>query len=291
VKRKLRILLTGRNGQVGWELERALACLGELHAFESKTLDLRNENAIRETVRKVKPNIIVNSAAYTQVDKAESELDVAELINSIAPGILAEEAERLDALLVHYSTDYVFNGTGDQPWKETDATDPINVYGRSKLAGESAVRAHSSRHLIFRLSWVYATRGQNFLLTMQRLMRERESLRVVSDQIGAPTWSRMIAEASAAVLARLIAEETIPAIAETFHMASQGHGSWHDFARLIQDTTPNAVCREIEAITSAEYPTSAQRPLNSRLDCSKLASHFDIVLPDWRDALLASIAP
>ena len=288
----MKILLTGSNGQVGWELRRTLACLGEVVAVDSKSLDLRDADAIRRVVREVAPRVIVNPAAHTAVDKAESEVDLAYAINASAPGLLAEEAEKLGALLVHYSTDYVFDGGGlsgnTRPWQEDDATGPLNVYGASKLAGEQAIRAACQRHLIFRTSWVYGARGANFLLTMRRLMRERPELKIVADQIGAPTWSRMLAEATALILAQQVSPARgadRPEPWGVYHMTNGGETSWHGFAEAIQTLDAHESQARLLPIPSSGYPTPAQRPLNSRLNNDKLARVFGIRLPDWRQAL------
>lgn len=283
----MKILLTGMNGQVGWELQRTLACLGDVVALDSKALDLTDADAIRRVVRDVAPRVIVNPAAHTAVDKAESERERAYAINATAPGILAEEAEKLGALLVHYSTDYVFPGTGDTPWREDDATGPLNVYGASKLAGEQAIQAACRRHLIFRTSWVYGARGANFLLTMRRLMKERPELKIVADQIGAPTWSRMLAEATALILAQQFSPARgadRPEPWGVYHMTNAGETSWHGFAEAIQALDDEATARLLP-IPSSDYPTPARRPLNSRLNNDKLARVFGVRLPDWREAL------
>ncbi|MHB1094388.1 dTDP-4-dehydrorhamnose reductase [Thiobacillus sp.] len=281
-----RILLTGRSGQVGWELQRTLSCLGEVVALDSGAMNLADADAVRRIVGEVAPNIIVNAAAYTAVDKAEREPELARAVNAVAPGILAEEAERLDALLVHYSTDYVFNGSGDRPWREDDSCDPLNVYGVTKLAGERAIQASGCRHLIFRTSWVYGARGSNFLLTMRRLMRERPELKIVSDQVGAPTWCRDLAEATALVLSQVAApanrlDEGAPW--GVYHMTNAGETSWHGFAEAIQ--TLDETGARLLSIPSGDYPTPARRPLNSRLDNDKLKQTFGIGLQDWRTAL------
>ena len=288
MSRQPRILLTGGNGQVGWELRRTLACLGEVVAVDSSEMNLTDAEAIRRVVGEVAPRIIVNPAAHTAVDKAESEADRAYAINATAPGILAEEAENLGALLVHYSTDYVFDGSGDRPWLEDDASGPLNVYGASKLAGERAIQAACRRHLIFRTSWVYGARGANFLLTMRRLMRERPELKIVADQIGAPTWSRMLAEATALVLSQLAAPSRgadRPEPWGIYHMTNAGETSWHGFAEAIQALDGPASSARLLPIPSGSYPTPAQRPLNSRLNNDKLARVFGVRLPDWRQAL------
>ena len=281
-----RILLTGSNGQVGWELRRTLGALGEVVALDSRAMDLADADAMRNVVRTVAPAIIVNPAAYTAVDKAESESGRAHAVNALAPGVLAEEAARLGALLVHYSTDYVFDGSGNTPWREDDATGPLNVYGATKLEGERAIAASGCRHLIFRTSWVYGARGSNFLLTMRRLMRERPELKIVADQIGAPTWCRDIAEATAQVLAQVRAPDE--SRWGTYHMTNAGETSWHGFAGAIQaldafdETTTPA---RLVPIPGSDYPTPAQRPLNSRLDNGKLERTFGLRLRDWRAAL------
>lgn len=288
-----RILLTGSNGQVGWELARTLSTLGQVIALDSRAMNLAEPAAIRRVVGETRPHVIVNPAAHTAVDKAESEPDLARAINAVAPGILAEEADKLGALLVHYSTDYVFDGSGDRPWQEDDATAPLNVYGSSKLAGENAVREGCRRHLIFRTSWVYGLRGANFLLTMRRLMRERPELKIVADQIGAPTWCRGLAEATAQALAQVVSPARgadRPEPWGVYHMTNAGETSWHGFAQAIQDLDPPDAPARLLPIPSADYPTPARRPLNSRLDNDKLARVFGLRLPDWREALKLCMA-
>lgn len=276
------ILLTGANGQVGWELRRTLSCLGEVVALDSRAMNLADANAVRQKVREIAPLIIVNPAAHTAVDKAETEVELARAVNAVAPGVLAEEAARLDALLVHYSTDYVFNGSGTTPWRENDACDPLNVYGATKLEGERAIQASGCRHLIFRTSWVYGARGSNFLLTMRRLMRERPELKIVADQIGAPTWCRDLAEATALVLSQLRgADQTAPW--GVYHMSNGGETSWHGFAETIQAL--DGMAARLLPIPSSDYPTPAQRPLNSRLNNDRLEQTFGLRLQDWRAAL------
>ena len=286
-----RILLTGARGQVGWELRRTLSCLGEVVALDSRSMNLADADAVRQTVREMAPNIIVNPAAYTAVDKAESEPELAHAVNAVAPGVLAEEAARLGALLVHYSTDYVFNGSGSTPWKEDDACDPLNVYGATKLAGERAIQAAGCRHLIFRTSWVYGARGSNFLLTMRRLMRERPELKIVADQVGAPTWCRDLAEATAQVLGQIASPMSASNKAEPwgiYHMTNAGETSWHGFAEAIQamdEFEETCAPAHLRPIPSSEYPTPAKRPLNSRLNNDKLKQTFGISLQDWHAAL------
>jgi dTDP-4-dehydrorhamnose reductase len=281
----LKILLLGRNGQVGWELERALAPLGELTALGRADLDLRDAARVREAVRAASPDAIVNAAAYTAVDKAESERDAAFALNAVAPGILAEEARRQDALLVHYSTDYVFDGAKATPYVEDDATNPPNVYGASKLAGERAIAATGCRHLILRTSWVYGPRGSNFMLTMLRLARERAELRVVDDQIGAPTSSSAIARATGAALARAIRS---PELAGLYHLTAANETSWCGFARAILQHA--GVATPVVPIRTEEYPTAARRPRNSRLDCSRLRSVLGVTLAPWQTGLAEAMA-
>ncbi|MCX7173467.1 MAG: dTDP-4-dehydrorhamnose reductase [Proteobacteria bacterium] len=276
-----RILLTGKNGQVGWELQRTLAPLGEVIALDREKLDLAYADTILAAIRTVNPDIIVNAAAYTAVDQAENETSLAMRVNAEAPGVMAEEARKRGIQLVHYSTDYVFDGTKDSPYGEDDTPAPINAYGRSKLAGEQAIQATGCRHLIFRTSWVYGMHGKNFLRTMLRLAEEREELRIVDDQFGAPTWSRLIAEATALALAPHREPEGL------YHLASAGHTSWHGFTEAILGLSRNLRTREpsLTAIPTREYPLPAKRPFNSRLACDRLAQEASIQLPDWRVAL------
>jgi len=288
-----KILLTGSRGQVGWELARSLSTLGEVVALDSSQLDLTDVAAIRRTVAEIRPRIIVNPAAHTAVDKAEGESERAYALNATAPGVLAEEAEKLSALLVHYSTDYVFDGSGEQARVETDAAGPLNVYGSSKLAGEQAIQAQCRRHLIFRTSWVYGARGANFLLTMRRLMRERPELKIVADQIGAPTWCRGIADATAQVLAQVsspFAGADKPEPWGVYHMTNGGETSWHGFAQAILDLDVPESPACLLPIPSSEYPTPAKRPLNSRLNNDKLQRVFGVHLPDWQVALRLCMA-
>lgn len=272
----MKILLTGRDGQVGWELERMLAPLGEIVATGRAQLDLADPDAIRRVVREAKPQVIVNAAAYTAVDKAESEPDLAMRINGDAPGVLAEEAKRLGGLLVHYSTDYVFDGEKGAPYTEDDQPNPINVYGASKLKGERAIQAVGPQHLILRTSWVYATRGNNFLLTMLRMAREGKPLRVVNDQIGAPTPAHALASATAA----LVPNRDQSGI---FHMTSGGVASWYEFAVEIMETA--GLAAKVIPIMTAEYPRPARRPRDSRLDNSKLSAQLGLALPGWQAGL------
>jgi dTDP-4-dehydrorhamnose reductase len=284
----MRILLTGCAGQLGRELKRSLACLGEVIACDRQEFDLADPDALRDAVRDAAPAVIVNAAAHTAVDKAESEPELAMAINAIAPGVLAEEAKRLGALLIHYSTDYVFDGTKPAPYTEDDSPAPLSVYGRSKREGELAIAAADGRHLIFRTSWVYGLHGANFMKTMLRLGKEHDELRVVGDQIGAPTWSRHLADVTALVLAR----KDIPN--GLYHLAAAGETSWHGYAEAIfyeaqrvglMDKSP-----VVHRITSADYPLPAARPANSRLDCSRFRRDFDLTLPDWRTGLIDCLA-
>ena len=289
---KKKILLIGFNGQVGWELLRCMQPLGQVitagrdHNGQIH-IDLAAPDSIRHTIQQIKPDIIVNAAAYTAVDQAEEASELAYLINGTAPGILAEESLRLKALLIHYSTDYVFDGSHTQPYTELDAVNPIGVYGASKLAGEQAIQAVEGQYLILRTAWVYGRRGKNFLLTMQRLAAEREEFSVVNDQIGAPTWSRMIAEATAFLIARWFSpwhqQVDIEKLVGIYHLTCGGQTSWYEFAKAIvahSEKSPRVL-----PITTAEYPTPAKRPAYSVLSNTKLANTFGITLPPWDKAL------
>ena len=276
----MRILLTGAGGQVGGELKSTLAALGEVQALRRAEVDLGDTDAIRRVVRAANPDTIVNAAAYTAVDKAESERDAAFAVNAVAPGVLAEEAKRNGALLVHYSTDYVFDGTKPSPYVEQDAPNPINVYGESKLEGERAIAASGCRYLILRTSWVYGPRGSNFMLTMLRLAKERPELRVVDDQVGAPTSSLEIARATAQLLR--------PGAHGLYHLAAAGQTSWCGFARAILERA--GIATPVIAIRTEDYPTAARRPRNSRLDCSRLRADFGVTLAPWDEALAETMA-
>ena len=281
----MKILLTGRYGQVGWELERCLVPLGELICFDHRSLDLGNLDAIAARVREVAPEIIVNAAAYTAVDQAESERDRAYAVNALGPAALADEAKRLGALLVHYSTDYVFDGTKDGPYTEDDTPNPINVYGASKLEGERAIQASGCRHLLLRTCWVYGTRGRNFLLTMLRLASERSELRVVDDQIGSPTWCRTIGRATAELLQR----RAEPGL---MHLACAGYASWFEFATAIVEQTRDLRGRQpaVRPIPSNAYPSAARRPANSRLSTARIEGLLGHFLPEWRTSLSGCLA-
>lgn len=296
----MKILLLGKDGQLGWELQRALAPLGEVCAFGRTKADLGDPESLRGLVRDIRPGFIVNAAAYTAVDKAESDEALARRVNAAAPGVLAEEAQALGAWLVHYSTDYVFDGSKDGAWVESDPTNPLSAYGRTKCEGEERIRASGARHLILRTSWVFAARGGNFARTMLRLAREREQLSVVADQFGAPTGAELLADATALALYRLALQgaEAAP-LSGTYHLAAAGETSWHAYARhvLAQAQELGAVLRagpdQVLPIASSAFPAPAPRPANSRLDCKKFSTSFGMRLPDWRhhvNRLVAELA-
>ena len=287
-----KILLFGKKGQVGWELQRSLAPLGELIALHSTSTvfcgDLTDLAGVRQTIRKIAPDIIVNAAAYTAVDKAESEPELAHALNAEAPGVIASEAKQQNAWLVHYSTDYVFNGHGDQPFVETDATEPLNTYGKTKLQGEKNIQASGCLHLIFRTSWVYSANGNNFIKTILRLAQQRDKLTVVNDQIGSPTGAELIADITA--LALLMTKHN-PEISGLYHLTASGSTSWYEFAKYILESAENAESANLplkikstalQPIASSDFPSAAQRPFNSRLSSLKLAKTFDLMLPAWQ---------
>jgi dTDP-4-dehydrorhamnose reductase len=291
-----RILLTGATGQVGGELLKLFTPLSEVVAPARDTLDLTDAASIRRMIRALQPRWIVNTAAYTAVDKAESELQLAFAVNTEAVKAIGEEARAIGARVIHFSTDYVFDGSADQPYRETDATHPASVYGASKLAGEKALADSGARHLIFRTSWVYGGVGRNFLLTILKLAREREVVRVVNDQHGAPTWSRDLARMtvhairSCEAAARDHKIEDVPAHFDgIYHAAGAGETTWYGFAaealRLQREAEPDARLAAIEPITTAEYPTPAKRPCNSRMNCTKLADRFGWTMMDWKESL------
>ena len=282
----MKILLLGKNGQVGWELQRALAPLGELVALDRHNGgDLSDPEALAATVRSAAPQIIVNAAAYTAVDKAETETELAQTINADAPAVLAREARALGAWLVHYSTDYVFDGSGTAPWVEDAPTAPMNQYGRSKLDGETAIRASGCSHLILRTSWVYAARGGNFAMTMLRLAAERDRLSVVDGQVGAPTGAELIADVTAQALRVAVMR---PEVGGTYHLAAAGETSWHGYASLVIAFArslgrPIRVAADaIQPVSSMAFPTPARRPLNSRLATQRLRETFGLTLPPWQ---------
>jgi dTDP-4-dehydrorhamnose reductase len=287
VRRDDTIVVTGATGQIGYELVRELAPLGKVVGLTRAELDLAQPVAIRETIRQLRPRIVLNAAAYTAVDRAESERELATAINADAPAVLAEEARRLSALLVHYSTDYVFDGSKGAPYTESDAPAPLSWYGETKLSGERAVQAGGGAYVILRTSWVYGTRGTNFLRTILRLARGRPQLTVVNDQVGAPTWSRAIAAGTASLL------RTFTGASGVFHLAAAGSTTWYEFARSILEGDPRRdeqVCRAVVPITSAEYPTRARRPPYSVLDCTAIRERFGLALPDWREQLTRVLA-
>jgi dTDP-4-dehydrorhamnose reductase len=288
----MKILLLGKGGQVGWELQRSLAPLGELVALDHDSTehcaDFTQSEALAETVRAVQPQVIVNAAAHTAVDAAESEPDLTRLINATAPGVLAREAQRLGAWLVHYSTDYVFNGSGQRPWLESDVPAPINMYGQTKLEGEQAIQAACARHLILRTSWVYAARGNNFAKTMLRLAQEREHLTVIDDQVGAPTGADLLADVTALALRELTRQ---PELAGLYHLSAQGETSWHAYAqhviarvRALRPDLPLKV-KHIRPVPSSAFQAAARRPHNSRLDASRIQSAFGLRLPSWQQGV------
>jgi dTDP-4-dehydrorhamnose reductase len=300
-----KILLTGKTGQVGRELAGLLDRVGEVTAVDRQQLDLTKPDEIRQVVRGVRPDWIVNAAAYTAVDRAESEEAIAQAINGVAPGVLAEEAKKLGALLVHYSTDYVFDGTKGQPYEENDSTHPLSAYGRTKLEGERAIRQADPAYLIFRTAWVYTREGRNFLLTILRLATEKEELRIVQDQIGAPTSSREIAAATVKVLEQIRASATNgehwPEIKGIYHMTAGGETNWYEFAKSILELAASQsrseawfaaatrglpmMARRIVPIATKEYPTAARRPLYSVLSNGRLNGQFGVKLPDWEAQL------
>lgn len=286
----MKVLLLGQHGQVSQELQRALQGAGELTVLGREQLDLAQPALIRQHVQNLRPELIINAAAHTAVDQAESEPELAFAINATAPGILAEAAAELGVPLIHYSTDYVFEGNHTAPYRESDATHPLSVYGRSKLAGEQAIQAVGGMHLILRTSWVYSQHGKNFLLTMQRLLQERESLSVVNDQIGAPTWAGTIAQATAQLIEQWRSGQAGPW--GVYHLTAQGETSWFGFASAIAAHLSNQGKRvaTLQPIPSSAYPTPAQRPLNSRLDCSRLQQDWNVQLPDWQAALEQCLA-
>lgn len=296
----MRILLFGKNGQLGWELQRSLAPLGEVIALgthDTPCADFTRPSDVAATVLGLAPDVIVNAAAYTAVDQAESDSDTASLVNAVTPGLLAKAAGSLDAWLVHYSTDYVFNGEGETPWCEDDVVAPLNEYGRGKLAGENNIRASGCKHLIFRTSWVYAARGGNFARTMLKLAQARDALKVINDQHGAPTGADLLADVTAHALRASMRK---PALAGTYHVAPKGYTTWHGYAcHVIEQARalglPIKVAPDaVQGVPTSEFPTPARRPSNSRLDTHKLRTAFELHLPDWQtgvDRLLAEITP
>jgi len=285
----MKILLFGKNGQVGWELQRSLAPLGELVMLDSNSKNLCGDftslDGIAETVRAVAPDVIVNAAAHTAVDKAESEPELARTINALAPAVLAQESKRLNAWLVHYSTDYVFDGSGDKQWVETDPTGPLSVYGETKLAGEQLIGESGCKHLIFRTSWVYGARGGNFARTMLRLGQERDRLKVIDDQIGAPTGADLLSDVTAHAIRTARQDHDVSGL---YHLVAGGETSWHGYAGFVLDYArragvPIKVAPDgIESVPTSAFPTLAQRPHNSRLNTIKLQNTFDLHMPHWQ---------
>ncbi|VVP77729.1 dTDP-4-dehydrorhamnose reductase [Pseudomonas fluorescens] len=286
----MRILITGQHGQVSCELQHRLGLLGKLIVCGRDQLDLTQPAQIRQQVRHLRPDLIINTAAYTAVDLAESEPETAFAVNAVAPCILAEEALALGIPLIHYSTDYVFDGTKTAPYNEDDTPNPLGVYGKSKLAGERAITDVQGQHLILRTSWVYSNHGRNFLLTMQRLLQEKPELRVVADQIGAPTWAGTLANSTLALIERWQSGDV--AAWGTYHLTAQGETSWFGFAQAIGDALrqQGKPCATLLPIPSSEYPTPATRPLNSRLDCRRLLRDWGVGQPDWKSALRECLA-
>lgn len=284
----MRILLIGSTGQIGWELRRSLAPFGELVCADRDMADLCKPESLQKSVTALRPDVVINAAAYTAVDKAQEDSDLATLVNGIAPGALARAANEIGALLVHYSSDYVFDGSGDAPVTEDVVANPLGVYGQSKLAGEQAIRANGTRHLILRTSWVYGARGQNFPKTMLRLAQERSELRIVNDQIGAPTGAELLADVTAHALR---ATRARPVLAGTYHVAAAGETSWHGLAQFVIDTArtlrPDLPWRveRMVPIPTTQYPTPARRPLNSRLNTSRLRAAFDLHMPPWEEGV------
>lgn len=289
----MKILLFGKNGQVGWELQRSLAPLGEIVALSSSSQelcgDLMRFDDVRQTIQSVAPDVIVNAAAYTAVDKAESDAEQADILNAQVPALLAQEAKQRDICLIHYSTDYVFNGASDKPYHETDLPDPLNVYGNSKLQGENNIIASGCQYLIFRTSWVYAAHGNNFIKTMLRLSQQREKLSIVNDQIGAPTGAELIADVTAHTVRTLKSQSTVSGL---YHLTAKEHTSWYEFAEFILRYVEREHAyftkspSQLIAIPSTDYPVPAKRPLNSRLDTSKLEQTFGLSFPNWRSGVL-----
>ncbi len=287
----MKILLLGKNGQVGWELQRALATLGEVvaldrHPSDGLCGDLGNLELLRKAVQSTAPDVIVNAAAYTAVDKAETDQDNARLINAQAVALLAQESARLGCLLVHYSTDYVFNGNGSAPWREEDSVAPVNFYGATKLEGEQAIQASGCNYLIFRTSWVYGARGNNFARTMLKLAADRTELKVIADQIGAPTGADLIADVTATAIRKASRDNSVCGV---YHLAASGFTSWHEYAALVidmgrQNGLPLAT-EQVTPIPTEQYPTPARRPLNSRLNTEKLRQTFSLHLPSWQSGV------
>lgn len=285
----MKVLLLGCNGQVGWELQRSLACLGELTALDydsrEHVADFSRPEEVAETVRLLRPDVVVNAAAHTAVDKAEREEDFARMLNATTPGAVARAAHELGALMVHYSTDYVFDGSGSRPWVEGDATGPLSAYGRTKLEGEQQVARHCPNHLIFRTSWVYAARGGNFAKTMLRLAKERDRLTVIDDQFGAPTGAELLADVTAHAVRATLEDRSKAGL---YHVVASGETHWHGYAQFVLQQAEaagvslKASCQDVDAVPTSAFPTPARRPHNSRLDTRKFQQTFGLVLPPWQ---------
>ena len=285
----MKILLFGANGQVGWELQRSLSPLGELIALDRHSTelcgDLANLAGITNTIANIRPDVVVNAAAYTAVDKAEADIQTAQLINATAPGAMAQAASAVGAWLVHYSTDYVFDGSGDTPWMEANPTGPLNAYGRTKLDGEQRIASHCAKHLIFRTSWVYAARGANFAKTMLRLAQERETMQVINDQFGAPTGADLLADVTAHAIRQVLNR---PEDAGVYHLAAAGQTTWFEYAKHVvaqsvsAQEAPEIIVKTIKPVATSAFPTAAKRPHNSRLNTGKLERTFGLTLPPWQ---------
>ena len=282
----MKILLTGKTGQVGGELNNILKDMGELVSVEREQLDLSKIDSIEPAVLDIQPDIIINAAAYTAVDKAEEEPDLAMTINGVAPGVLAKAAKKAGASLIHYSTDYVFDGCSETPYREEDTTCPLNIYGESKLAGEKSIAEAGIPYLILRTSWVYSLQGKSILRTIQKLAAEKDTLRIVDDQIGAPTWARSIALATRKIIEQCLINRAKPSLSGVFHLTCQGQTSWHDFAKEILDLTGASQDTQLLPIPTSDYPTPAVRPLYSMLSNDKLKKIFAFEMPHWNDALI-----
>ena len=292
----MKIILLGKSGQVGWELQRSLASLGSVVALDRRSDpylngDLSDLEGLAETVRILKPDIIVNAAAYTAVDKAESEAALAARINAEAPGVLARQAAAIGAWLIHYSTDYVFDGSGSRPWLEDAPTRPLSVYGRTKRDGETAIATSGARAVVLRTSWVYASRGQNFAKTMLRIAKERDALKVVADQFGAPTGADLIADVTAHIIRQIFSCERANQLAGIYHLAAAGETSWHGYAQFVLQHASRQGCalkvspEQVEAIATEDYPVPAARPRNSRLNLAKLEKVFNLKMPPWQQGV------
>lgn len=284
----MKILLLGKDGQVGWELQRSLSPLGQIQSMGRKEVEMEDFDALRDCVQKNKPDIVVNAAAYTAVDKAESDADKAYKVNAEAVGVLADETRKLNAWLVHFSTDYVFNGEKSSPYEEDDPTCPLSVYGKSKLEGEQLIRKNHAKHLIFRTSWIYAARGNNFAKTMLRLAREKDELKVIADQYGAPTSAELIADVTALILLQISRSSGEEDFAGIYHLVAGGETSWCGFAQYVLKQVQDmgiklkVSAEEVQSITTNDYPLSARRPNSSRLNTAKLTRTFNLILPDWQ---------